>query len=71
MSRVGTSNSMPASDACMQRAGPVNALQAATSAAASHQNYFVTNPEQPYYRVVIAPKVAKLRRPYLDNLSPA
>ena len=33
-----------------------------------HQNYFVQNPRQPYCQAVIAPKVAKLRRHYLDRL---
>ncbi len=33
-----------------------------------HQNYFENNPEQPYCQVVIAPKVAKFRKHYLDRL---
>ncbi len=33
-----------------------------------HQNYFASNPRQPYCRAVIAPKVAKLRSKYLDRL---
>lgn len=33
-----------------------------------HQNYFAQNPRQPYCQAVIAPKVAKLRRHYLDRL---
>jgi peptide-methionine (S)-S-oxide reductase len=33
-----------------------------------HQEYFKRNPSQPYCRVVIAPKVAKFRKPFLDKL---
>jgi peptide-methionine (S)-S-oxide reductase len=33
-----------------------------------HQNYFVQHPNQGYCRVVIAPKVAKFRKLYLDKL---
>lgn len=33
-----------------------------------HQNYFERNPNQGYCRVVIVPKVAKLRQHYLDQL---
>ena len=33
-----------------------------------HQEYFKKNPMQPYCRVVIAPKVAKLRAHYLQKL---
>ena len=33
-----------------------------------HQNYFAQNPDQPYCRVVIAPKVSKFRKAYLDRL---
>ena len=33
-----------------------------------HQEYFVNNPGQGYCRVVIAPKVAKFRKMYLDRL---
>ena len=37
-----------------------------------HQNYYNDNPNQPYCRVVIDPKVAKLRAKYADKLkSPA
>ena len=37
-----------------------------------HQDYYARNPAQPYCAAVIAPKVAKLRSLYLDNLaSPA
>jgi peptide-methionine (S)-S-oxide reductase len=38
-------------------------------AEAYHQNYFAQNPDQPYCRVVIAPKVAKFRKMYLDRLA--
>lgn len=33
-----------------------------------HQEYFQNNGEQPYCQVVIAPKVAKFRKEYLDRL---
>lgn len=33
-----------------------------------HQHYFQRNPSQGYCRVVIAPKVAKFRKQYLDRL---
>ncbi len=33
-----------------------------------HQNYFAQNPDQPYCQVVIAPKVSKFRKKYLDRL---
>jgi len=34
-----------------------------------HQDYFANNPEQAYCQIVIAPKVAKFRRTYLDRLA--
>jgi peptide-methionine (S)-S-oxide reductase len=37
-------------------------------AEAYHQNYFETNPYQPYCQIVIAPKVAKVREKYLARL---
>jgi peptide-methionine (S)-S-oxide reductase len=33
-----------------------------------HQNYFKSNPRQPYCQVVIAPKVSKFRKHYFDRL---
>ncbi len=33
-----------------------------------HQEYFVNNPTQGYCRVIVAPKVAKFRKQYLDRL---
>jgi peptide-methionine (S)-S-oxide reductase len=33
-----------------------------------HQDYFENNPSQPYCRAVVAPKVAKLRKYFLDRL---
>ena len=33
-----------------------------------HQEYFLHNPDQPYCRVVIEPKVAKFRKQFLANL---
>lgn len=37
-------------------------------AEAYHQEYFARNPQQGYCRVVIAPKVAKFRKAYLNQL---
>ena len=34
-----------------------------------HQEYFARNPEQPYCAAVIAPKVSKLRRHYMERLA--
>ena len=36
-----------------------------------HQDYFTANQNQPYCQAVIAPKVAKLRKHYLDRLKVA
>ena len=36
-----------------------------------HQGYYARNPEQPYCRAMIAPKVAKLRAKYADRLREA
>ena len=33
-----------------------------------HQDYFVNNPRQPYCAVVIAPKLAKFRKQYFEQL---
>jgi len=33
-----------------------------------HQDYFANNPNQPYCSVVVAPKVAKFRKNFLDRL---
>ena len=33
-----------------------------------HRDYYLRNPNQPYCQVVIAPKVAKLRKHFLDKL---
>ena len=33
-----------------------------------HQEYFARNPNQPYCRIVVAPKVAKFRKQYLERL---
>lgn len=33
-----------------------------------HQEYFANNPNQPYCRAVVAPKVAKFRQKFLENL---
>ncbi|HLT46420.1 MAG TPA: peptide-methionine (S)-S-oxide reductase MsrA [Rubricoccaceae bacterium] len=45
-------------------------LEAFYPAEEYHQDYFRRNPEAPYCQAVIAPKVAKLRRQYLDRLKP-
>jgi peptide-methionine (S)-S-oxide reductase len=37
-------------------------------AEAYHQEYFRRNPNQPYCQVVVAPKVAKFRKQYLEQL---
>ena len=37
-------------------------------AEAYHRDYFERNPEQPYCRLVIAPKVAKARSKFLAKL---
>ena len=34
-----------------------------------HQDYYSQNPNQPYCQIVIAPKVAKARKTYLDRLA--
>lgn len=46
-------------------------LEAFYEAEEHHQDYFARNPRQPYCQAVIAPKVAKLRRTYLDRLEAA
>jgi peptide-methionine (S)-S-oxide reductase len=33
-----------------------------------HQEYFANNPNQPYCRAVVAPKVAKFRQKFIDRL---
>ena len=33
-----------------------------------HQEYYATNGNQPYCRIVIAPKVAKFRKQFVDKL---
>lgn len=33
-----------------------------------HKNYFQRHPEQPYCRIVISPKIAKLRKKFRDKL---
>ena len=37
-------------------------------AEAYHQDYFARNPDQPYCRAVVAPKVAKLRKLHFERL---
>jgi peptide-methionine (S)-S-oxide reductase len=33
-----------------------------------HQDYYANNANQPYCQIVIAPKVAKVRKAYLERL---
>lgn len=33
-----------------------------------HQEYYIKNPEQSYCRIIIVPKIAKLRKQYFDKL---
>ena len=33
-----------------------------------HQDYYANNPTQPYCQIVVAPKVAKVRKAYFDRL---
>jgi peptide-methionine (S)-S-oxide reductase len=40
-------------------------------AAGYHQGYYDKNPDQAYCRIVISPKVSKLREHYADRLKPA
>ena len=46
----------------------VEALDTFYPAEEYHQNYFARNPEQPYCRAVVAPKVAKFRKQHLERL---
>lgn len=46
----------------------VEPLQAFYPAEEYHREYYGRNPNQPYCRAVIAPKVAKLRSKYLEKL---
>jgi peptide-methionine (S)-S-oxide reductase len=39
------------------------------SGEAYHQDYYAANMQQPYCAVVIAPKVAKVRKKYLERLA--
>lgn len=41
------------------------------AAEAYHQDYYANNAYQPYCQVIIAPKVAKVRKEYLDRLKAA
>ena len=46
----------------------VTAFQAFHPAEEYHQEYFRRNPAQPYCQMVVAPKVAKFRKQYLQQL---
>ncbi|HVZ47276.1 MAG TPA: peptide-methionine (S)-S-oxide reductase MsrA [Gemmatimonadaceae bacterium] len=47
----------------------VEKLDAFWPAEAYHDNYFARNPQNPYCAVVIAPKVAKARKKFLEKLA--
>jgi peptide-methionine (S)-S-oxide reductase len=53
------------SDPIVTRVEPAGAFH---SAEAYHQDYFERNPNQPYCRAVVAPKVAKFRKEHLQRL---
>ncbi|HET7374185.1 MAG TPA: peptide-methionine (S)-S-oxide reductase MsrA [Gemmatimonadaceae bacterium] len=46
----------------------VSPLTAFYPAERYHQDYYANNPGQPYCQIVIAPKVAKVRKAYFDRL---
>jgi len=46
----------------------VEPLQEFYEAEPYHQDYFENNPSQPYCQIVVAPKVAKFRKAYLEKL---
>ncbi|MEJ2271729.1 MAG: peptide-methionine (S)-S-oxide reductase MsrA [Candidatus Bathyarchaeota archaeon] len=46
----------------------VEPFKAFYSAEDYHRNYFQRHPEQPYCRIIISPKVAKLRKKFSDKL---
>ena len=49
----------------------VTAFKAFYRAEDYHQEYFHRNPSQPYCQAVVAPKVAKFRKAFLDRLKPS
>ena len=53
------------SDPIVTEVTPASAFHAAER---YHQEYFARNPSQPYCRLVVAPKVAKFRRRFLEKL---
>ena len=52
-------------DPIVTRVEPLKAFYPAES---YHQDYFERNPNQPYCRAVVAPKVAKFRKQHLERL---
>jgi peptide-methionine (S)-S-oxide reductase len=52
-------------DAIVTEVSPVDVFYAAED---YHQEYFARNPQQGYCRVVVAPKVAKFRKQYMERL---
>ncbi len=46
----------------------VTPLEVFYPAEVTHQEYYALHPEQPYCRMVIAPKVAKFRKQFIDKL---
>ena len=49
----------------------VVALERFYAAEEYHQGYFRKNPQQPYCRVIVAPKLAKFRSVWQAKLKPA
>jgi peptide-methionine (S)-S-oxide reductase len=67
-----------AAHAAIQRAAPhwnapvlteVRPLDRFWPAESVHDDYFARNPQNPYCAVVVAPKVAKARKAFLDKLA--
>lgn len=52
-------------DAIVTEVAPLTAFYPAER---YHQDYYANNPGQPYCQIVIAPKVAKVRKAYFDRL---
>lgn len=46
----------------------INPFEAFYPAEQYHRQYYENNPNQPYCRAVIAPKMAKLRKEYMEKL---
>ncbi len=48
----------------------ITAFEAFYPATADHQNFYATNPRQGYCRVIIGPKVEKIKKVFADKLKP-